>query len=137
MERTLESVLSPSLNKSYGSTAKRMANPDDERALTGTGHYKVKVAPQFEVDDEDEDDNYDDDDFCSDDDEEDESATMGSTGQSQKFKGATPQLQQMNRVELDKQVQYYQQMLDITNSGGFTQYDLATNKSLYKMSSQQ
>jgi len=77
MERTLESVLSPSDQKSMSSTVKRL---DDDRPLTGTGKYSIKVQPPSTTDDDDEySDNYSDD-FEDASDEEDESATMGSTG---------------------------------------------------------
>ena len=59
MERTLESILSPSLNKSQNSN--QTANPD-ERALTGTGVYKMKLQKNYEtMDEEEDDDDYEDD----------------------------------------------------------------------------
>lgn len=62
------------------STVKRMS--EDNRALTGTGKYKIKEAPTNDYDEDEYSDNYSDD-FEEDNDEiEDESQTMGSTGQS-------------------------------------------------------
>lgn len=79
MERTLESITSPSGNNSFGSSKKSIISkmsqsktPYEERKLTGTGAYKIDAAILAKQAEED-DDNYDDDEFYSDDFEEDES----------------------------------------------------------------
>jgi hypothetical protein len=89
MERTLESVMSPTPNKSFGSTREpnivfnKRENHNEERKLSGSGTYKIEAALQNYNQQEEDDDQYDEDCYSDDfeeDDSEDEALAMGSTG---------------------------------------------------------
>jgi hypothetical protein len=94
MERTLESVLSPTPNKSFGSTRDqnivfpKRDTHNEERKLSGSGSYKIDAALQYSNQQEEDDDQFDEDDYSDDfeeDDSEDEAFAMGSTGHQTSF----------------------------------------------------
>lgn len=62
MERTLESITSPSGNNSFGSSKKSIISkisqsktPYEERKLTGTGTYKIDASMLTKQTDDDDD----------------------------------------------------------------------------------
>jgi hypothetical protein len=89
MERTLESVMSPTPNKSFGLNHEqtiqynKRGTENEERKLSGTGTYKIDAALNGTNQPDEDDDLYDEDCYSDDfeeDDSEDEALAMGSTG---------------------------------------------------------